>query len=183
MSNDLSGYIDRELGEMLPNFKWKIIKNSKKKIIEIFLTFHVETSESAQVQDMIGKNNEPGLVQFEDVICFYDPAYAHVKPQNYLASFSMDSYAGIEKGFVDAVLRYLNYTTKKGKVELVEFLENEFADTYTLTWKDSNLQNMIDTLKETGRYNEEKVPMELNDDKSFLEKIAKDDANGGVERV
>ncbi|MDZ7835441.1 MAG: DUF3013 family protein [Alkalibacterium sp.] len=89
----------------------------------------------------------------------------------------------LKKGYVDAVLRYLNYTTKKGKVELAEFLENEFADTYTLTWKDSNLQNMIDTLKETRRYSEEKVPMELNDDKSFLEKIAKDDANGGVERV
>ncbi|GEK89981.1 Protein of unknown function [Alkalibacterium putridalgicola] len=183
MSKDLSGYIDNELKEMLPNFKWKIVKESKKNLIELFLTFHVETDEEYQVQDMIGKNNEPGLVQFEDVICFYDPAYAHVKPQNYLASFSIDSHTGVEKGYVDAILRQLNYTTKKGKVELTEFLRDDFADSFALTWKESNLQNMIDTLKETGRYSEEKIPMNLDDEQSFLEKLKKGDANDGVERV
>lgn len=183
MSNDLSGYIDDELKKMLPNFKWKIVKESKKNLIELYLTFHIETDEAHQVQDMIGKNNEPGLVQFEDVICFYDPAYAHVKPQNYLAAFSLDSHIGIEKGYVDAILRQLNYTTKKGKVELREFLDDDFSDAFTLTWKDSNLQNMVDTLKETGRYSEEKLPMDLDGEQSFLEKLKKDDADDGVERV
>ena len=183
MSNDLSEYIDDELKEMLPNFKWKIVKDSRKNLIEIYITFHIETDDSHQVQDMVGKNNEPGLVQFEDVICFYDPAYAHVKPQNYLAAFSMDSHVGIEKGYVDAILRQLNYTTKKGKVELREFLADDFSDVFTLSWKESNLLNMIDTLKETGRYSEEKLLMDLDEERSFLEKLKKDDADDGVERV
>ncbi|MFO8069921.1 MAG: DUF3013 family protein [Alkalibacterium sp.] len=183
MTNDLSGYIDNTLKEMLPNFKWKIVKESKKNLIELYITFHVKSEESVQVQDILGKNNEPGLVQFEDVLCFYDPAYAHVKPQNYLASFSMNSHLGIEKGYVDAILRQLNYTTKKGKVELTEFLSDDFADSFSLSWSESNLTNMIQTLKETGRYSKEKVPIAIDDEKSFLEKLKKDEANDGVERV
>jgi hypothetical protein len=42
---------------------------------------------------------------------------------------------------------------------------------------------MVDTLKETGRYSEEKIPMNLDDEQSFLEKLKKGDANDGVERV
>lgn len=183
MTNDLSGYIDDSLKEMLPNFKWKILKESRKNLVELYITFHVEPDESVQVQDMVGKNNEPGLVQFEDVLCFYDPAYAHVKPQNYLAAFPMDSHSGIEKGFIDAILRQLNYTTKKGKVDLTEFLNDKFADSYSLDWSESHLSSMVQTLKETGRYSKEKVPMTLNDEKSFLEKLKKDDADDGVERV
>lgn len=183
MSSDLSVYIDDELKKMLPNFKWKIVKESKKKLIELYLTFHVETDEANQVQDIVGRNNEPGLVQFEEVICFYDPAYAHVKPQNYLASFAMDSHTGIEKGYVDAILRKLNYTTKKGKLDLAEFLNDDFAESFSLSWNESNLQNSIKTLKQTGRYNEEKVSMQLDEEQSFLEKLKEDDADDGVERI
>lgn len=183
MTNDLSGYIDNQLREMLPNFNWKLVKESKKNLIELYITFHVESDESVQVQDILGKNNNPGIIQFEDVLCFYDPAYAHVKPQNYLASFSMDSHTGIEKGYVDAILRQLNYTTKKGKVELTEFLENNFTDSFNLTWEKNNLEHMIQTMKDTGRYSEEKLAMALEDEKSFLEKLKKDEGNDGVERV
>lgn len=183
MSNDLSEYMDNELKEMLTNFSWKIVKDTQKKLVELYVTFHVETEESVQVQDTLGRNNEPGLVQFEDILCFYDPAYAHVKPQNYLASFSMDSHNGIEKGFVDAVLRQLNYITKKGEIELTEFLLDNQADSFSLTWDKSNLENMIKTLKETRRYNEEKVQMALDEEESFLEQLKKDDENDGVERV
>ncbi|GEK90881.1 DUF3013 family protein [Alkalibacterium kapii] len=183
MSNDLSEYIDDQLKTMLPNFKWKIIKDSKKNLVELYLTFYVETDESIQVQDMLGKNNQPGLVQFEDVICFYDPALSHVKPQNYLASFSMDSYTGIDKGYVDAILRKLNYTTKKGEVDLNEFLEDDFADSFVLTWENKNLQNMIDTMKKTGRYSEEKLLFDPEDERSFFEKLKKDEKDDGVERI
>lgn len=183
MTDDLSAYIDKELGRMMPNFNWKIVKDSRKNLVELYLTFHVETEESIQVQDVLGKNNEPGLVQFEDVLCFYDPAYAHVKPQNYLASFSMDSHNGIEKGFVDAILRQLNYTTKKGKVELTEFLRDNVADSFRLSWEKSNLDNMIQTSKDTGRYNVEKLQMALDEEESFIEKLKKDEADDGVERV
>ncbi|MDN6398549.1 MAG: DUF3013 family protein, partial [Alkalibacterium sp.] len=172
-----------ELKTMLPNFKWKIVKDSKKKLVELFLTFSVKADESVQVQDMLGKNNKPGNVQLEDVICFYDPAYSHVKPQNYLASFSMDSFAGIDKGYVDAILRKLNYTTKKGEVELNEFLNNDFTDSFTLTWQNKNLENMVDTMKKARRYSEEKLMFDPDGEESFFEKLKKDDTDDGVERI
>lgn len=183
MTESLSGYIDSELKDVLPNFKWRLIKNSKKKLIELYVTFCVDTNDTIQVQDALGQNNEPGKVQFEDVICFYDPAYSHAKPQNYLAAIAFDSNIGIDKGFVDAILRQLNLTTKQGMVELREFLMDDFAGEYELVWNNSNVDTLVKTLQDTGRYKEEKLMMDFNEDLSFVQKIKKDDDYDGVERV
>lgn len=183
MTDSISNYIDTELKTVLPNFQWRMIKNSKKKLIELYISFYVETSEEIQVQDMLGQNNEPGSVQFEDVICIYDPAYAHVKPQNYLAAIAFDSQTGLEKGYLDALLRQINLTTKQGMVELREFLSNDFAGEFKLTWNENNLNSLIKTMKDTNRYEEEKLNLNLDDDHSFFEKLQEDDSHDGVERV
>ncbi|GAB2484736.1 hypothetical protein GCM10008929_06920 [Alkalibacterium psychrotolerans] len=183
MTESLSNYIDSELKDVLPNFKWRLVKNSKKKLIELYITFGVETDEKIQVQDSLGQNNEPGKVQFEDVICFYDPAYSHVKPQNYLTATAFDSNTGIEKGFVDVILRQLNLTTKQGMVELREFLLDDYAGEYKLVWNENNVDTLVKTMKDTGRYDEEKLMMDFDEDLSFFEKIKKDDDYDGVERV
>lgn len=183
MTVSLSDYIDSELKDVLPNFKWRLIKNSKKKLIELYVTFRVETDESIQVQDTLGQNNKPGEVQFEDVLCFYDPAYSHVKPQNYLTAIAFDSNTGIEKGYIDAVLRQLNLTTKQGMVELREFLLDDLSGEYKLNWNKSNVETLIKTMKDTGRYDDSKLMMVFKEDRSFFEKIKKDDEYDGVERI
>ncbi|PRY84138.1 DUF3013 family protein [Alkalibacterium olivapovliticus] len=183
MTESISNYIDSELKTVLPNFKWRMIKNSKKKLIELYISIYVETNEDIQVQDTLGQNNEPGSVQFEDVICLYDPAYSHVKPQNYLAAIPFDSHVGLEKGYVDALLRQINLTTKQGMVDLKEFLEDDFAGQFKLNWNENNLNSLIKTLKDTNRYENEKLKMVLEDEHSFFEKLKEDDSHDGVERV
>ena len=183
MTDSLIDYIDDELKKLLPNFKWRLVKDSKKKMIELYVTFHVETENDIQVQDALGQNNEPGIVQFEDVLCFYDPAYSHVKPQNYLTAISFDSHVGLEKGYVDAVLRQINLTTKQGMVDLREFLEDDFAGEFKLNWNEKNTYSLIQTMKDTGRYDDTKLKMILEDDQSFFEKLTEDDEHDGVERV
>ncbi|MCC5894816.1 MAG: DUF3013 family protein [Alkalibacterium sp.] len=183
MTDSISNYIDSELKEVLPNFKWRLIKNSKKKLIELYISFNVETGEDIQVQDTLGQNNEPGNVQFEDVICLYDPAYSHVSPQNYLAAIAFDSNIGIEKGYLDAILRQINLTTKQGMVELREFLSDDFAGEFKLNWNENNLNSLIKTMKDTNRYEDERLKMVLDDEHSFFEKLKEDEGNDGVERV
>lgn len=183
MTESISNYIDKELKNVLPNFKWRLIKNTKKKMIELYISFYVETKEEVQVQDSLGQNNEPGGVQFEDIICFYDPAYSHVKPQNYLAAIAFDSHTGLEKGFVDAILRQINLTTKQGMVDLKEFLSNDLAGEFELNWNDNHLNSLIQTMKDTNRYEDEKLEMVFDDEQSFFEKLKEDDSNDGVERV
>jgi len=183
MSESLADYLDSELKKMLANFKWKVVKDSKKNMVEIYFTFRAETEDEIQVQDELGQNNDPGSVLFEDVLCFYDLAYAHVKPQNYLAAFSFDSHVGIEKGYIDAILRQLNITTKQGEVALKEFLLDDFAGEFELKWNHNNLETLIKTTKDTGRYDDERIHMVLEDEDSFFEKLTKDDGDDGVERV
>lgn len=183
MTESISNYIDAELKNVLPNFKWRLIKDSKKKLIELYISFHVDTDETVQVQDSMGQNNEPGSVQFEDIICFYDPAYSHVKPQNYLAAIAFDSRSGIEKGYVDAILRQINLTTKQGMIDLREFLSDDFAGEFKLKWNENNLKSLMQTMKDTNRYEEEKLEMVLDDEHSFFEKLKEDDGDDGVERV
>lgn len=183
MVKSLSTYIDSELKELSPNFNWKIIKDSKKNLIELYITFRVETRDEIQVQDTIGNNNDPGYVQFEDVICFYDPAYSHLKPQNYLAAISFDSHAGIDKGFVDVLIRQINLVTKQGMVQLREFLLDDYAGEFELNWSERQLNSLLKTMKDTKRYDEEKIQMILEDEESLVEKLTKDEGNGGVERI
>ncbi|EXJ24118.1 hypothetical protein ADIAL_0249 [Alkalibacterium sp. AK22] len=180
---NITGFIDSELKDLLPNFKWRLVRDSRKKLVELYFTFHVKTEKEIQVQDMLGQNNEPGIVQFEDIICFYDPAVSHVKPQNYLKAFSFDSHVGLEKGFLEAVLRQLNLITKQGMVELRDFLSDDFAGEYYLKWQDQQMEGLIQTLKDTGRYDDSLLPLDLDEEESFFEKLAKDEADGGVERI
>lgn len=183
MTESLTDYIDAELKDVLPNFKWKLIKDTKKNLIELYITFRVDTDEDIQVQDTLGQNNDPGYVQFEDVVCFYDPAYSHVKPQNYLTAIAFDEHVGIEKGYVDAFLRQLNLATKQGMIDLKEFLLDDYAGEFELKWNERNLEGFIKTMKDTNRYNEEKLTMMLDDEESLIEQLTKGEDNDGVERV
>ncbi|WP_208559653.1 DUF3013 family protein [Marinilactibacillus kalidii] len=183
MKSDLATYIDDELKLIYPVFQWKVVKNTKKRLIEVYVTFNVEVDDSLQVQDITGKSNMPGMIQFEDVVCFYDPAYSHVKPQNYLEAVIMDSHRGIEKGFVDAFIKYLNIVVETGITDLESFATDDVTGEFKLIWNTHDFEGSIQTMKSIQRYNEEKLQMMLDEEKSFLDQIKKDEVNGGVERI
>lgn len=183
MKQDLATYIDTELKNLFPVFQWKVIKNTNNRIVELYITFNVKVDESLQVQDVIGQTNQPGSIQFEDVLCFYDPAYAHVKPQNYLVSIPINSHTGIEKGHVSACLKQLNIITEEGIVELKKFSDDNVTGDFRLRWNERNLEGTIQTLKSINRYDKEKIKMMLDEEESFIEQIKKDESNDGVERI
>lgn len=180
----LATYINDYLKEMQPNYQWKVVQNSEQHIVEVFFTFKVDVDESIQVQDAEGKLNEPGVIQFEDVLCFYDPALSHVAPQHYLRAFEMDYQTGIEKGFVDAVLRHLNIVVTQGSAALRDFAVDDTAGEFQLEWNDRNLNGTIETMKATNRYDPVHLQIvEDEEDKSFIEKIKGDEEDDGVERI
>ncbi|WP_225744118.1 DUF3013 family protein [Marinilactibacillus sp. Marseille-P9653] len=183
MKSDLATYIDDELKSIYPVFQWKVVKNTKKRLIEVYITFNVKVDESLQVQDVTGRSNMPGSIQFEDVICFYDPAYAHIKPQNYLEAVIMNSHTGIEKGYVDACIKQLNIVAEAGITELEKFALDNVSGEFRLVWSDRDLEGAVQTLKSLDRYDEEKIQMKLDEEESFIDQIKKDEANGGVERI
>ncbi|WP_179128529.1 DUF3013 family protein [Marinilactibacillus piezotolerans] len=183
MKQDLASYLDDELKAIYPSFQWKVKKDTKKRLVEVYVTFNVKVSESLQVQDVIGQSNRPGSIQFEDVICFYDPAYAHVKPQSYLTAISVNSHTGVEKGLIEAVLKQLTIVVEQGMSDLEKFATDDVTGEFRLIWSDHHLESTIQTLKTLDRYNDEKVQLKLDEEESFFDQIKKDESNGGVERI
>lgn len=183
MEQDLATYLDTELKKLYPVYQWKVIKNSQNRTVEVYVSFHMEVDDSLQVQDMVGKTNNPGSIQFEDVLCFYDPAYAHVKPQNYLEAISVNSHTGIEKGMVDACLKQLNIVVEEGMVELEKFANDDTLGEFNLKWDEHTFEGTVQTLKSVDRYDTERIQMVLDNDESFIDRIKKDEENDGVERV
>lgn len=183
MEKDLASYIDAQIKVMYPIFQWRVVKDTKKQLVEVYFTFTVEVDDTVQVQDTIGQTNDQGYIQFEDVVCFYDPAFSHIQPHNYLKAVSVDSEEGIEKGFVDAFLKQLNIVTTEGASELKDFITDLSAETFELEWSDRNLEGTVETMKATGRYEEEKIYMNLDEEETLIEQLTKDGQHDGVERI
>lgn len=183
MEKDLAKYIAEELKILHPFYQWKVIKDTKKQLIEVKVTFNLEVDDSLQVQDVIGKNNESGYIQFEDSICFYDPAISHIQPKNYLKAISFNNQLGIDKGLVFSYLKQLNIVLSQGRTQLEEFVSDTTIGEFELKWRSNDLNQTIDTLKETNRYSEEKLVMNLKQTESIIDQFTKDGVYDGVERV
>lgn len=183
MEQDLASYIDSQIKVMYPIFQWRVVKDTKKQLVEVHFTFTVEVDDSVQVQDVLGQTNDQGYIQFEDVVCFYDPAFSHIQPQNYLEAVAFDSEEGLEKGYVDAFLKQLNIVTTEGSFKLKDFIEDLSAESFELQWSERNLQGTIETMKALGRYEDEKIYMNLDEEESLIEQLTKDGQHDGVERI
>lgn len=179
---ELAEYLDEKLAEMHPNFQWKIVKNNAQGIVELFVCFKIDVPETIQVQDSEGRVNEPGILQFEDTICFYDPAVSHVSPDHYLKSFIFDFDTGIEQGLVDVILKHLNIVVTQGSAELREFVQQTQLDQFELSWNDSNFQGTIQTFKEIDRYRYDRLHMDVKKDQSFIEQLKGISQDDKVER-
>src|SRR5699024_4064903 len=170
-SKELAEYIDQFLEDMHPNFQWQVVKNSGQHIVEVFFTFKIDVAEDIQVQDSEGTVNEPGVLQFEDAACFYDPSLSHVSPNHYLRSFIFDTDKGIEQGLVDAIFKHLNIVATQGSAALREFVKEPTHDQFELSWNETNFEGTLDTLKDTGRYSTDLLQMNVKKEVSLIDQI------------
>lgn len=180
---ELAAYLDQHFTEMHPNFQWKIVKNSEKHIVEVYFTFLIDVPKDIQVQDSEGSVNEPGVLQFEDVICFYDPHVSHVSADHYLIAFPFDLDQGMEKGFIDAVCKHLNIVATQGSASLREFIQTPTFDQFELSWNNQNFEGTIQTLKDIDRYSYEHLRMHVEKEESFFEQLKGSNKDDDVERI
>ncbi len=183
MNRDLAQYIAEQLKEIHPFFRWKVINHSKKRIVELYLTFRVEITEDIHVQDIRGEINGEKYIQFEDVIAFYDSVISDIQNENYLATINFDHELGIEKGRVQATLKHLIRVASNGKTELDEFLADSTINTFELRWGERNLQQAIQTMKEAERFDDERLFMHFEVEPSLINKFTGGNTVDGVERI
>lgn len=178
----ITDYIKEQLYLNQSDFQWKIIQNSKKHVLELYITFRVDVDQPVHIEDQFGAKNHPDYIQFEDAIVFYDPKQSVTTTQHYLHAIPVSISEGVEKGLVDACLKQLTLTINAGRNQLREFLSDPPAMHFELKWNEVNFLESIRLLKETGRYDEEKLELDLTDEPSLMEEL-KGNAYDGVERV
>lgn len=182
MEKDLTKYVHEKMMREAKNYQWRIILDSHKRALEIYFVITVDTEAERFVQDINGQVNKTNILQFEDVVCFYDETNHRLLPQNYFNAIPFHPEEGIDEGLVDAFLKQLNIVVSGSFIKLREFLLDDSQDAFELQWNEMNMQKTVETLKATNRYSTNKRTFTADNEKSIVEQF-KEDQEDGVERV
>ena len=182
MTDELSIYIYNRMIEESQNYQWRMISDSHKGAIELYLAIRLEVKPKEYVQDIIGQVNNEGSIYFENLVCFYNQANNKIVKENYLHAIPVDPIQGIEAGYVDAFLKQLNITISTAKSQLRLFLEDENQKDFELTWNEENMENTVETMKKTGNYSRTKLVFSKVKEESLIEQF-KGETYDGLERI
>lgn len=180
---DLTEYIYKEMIERRNDYQWRMVENSHKRALEIYLTITHESDEEIYMQDINGAVNEPGIIYFEELVCFYDKNDARIAPSNYLYAIPVDLARGIEVGYVDAFLKQLNIIIGKSHSQLHDFLQDETQTEFMLRWNKLNMENTIETMRQTGRYSTDRLILFAEDDDQSIVDQFKEEMHDGLVRI
>lgn len=181
MGKELSTYIYNKMLEEPRNYQWRIVDDSHKQAIELYLAINIKIDSNKFVQDVTGQINNKDELYFEEVVCFYNQEKNKIVKNNYLKAIPVDSVRGIEQGYIDAFLRQLNIRISTARTELKNFFKNRQQKEFVITWNEENMENTAQTMRETNNYSRERLQFS-NEEKSLVDKF-KGDQHDGLERV
>lgn len=150
-------YLESTMSEANLDFDWSIEWKKRQNVIEVTFTLYAETEPELVIQDIEGTVNTENIIQFEDVVCFYNPEKSKIILDDYLAAFPFDFKKGIEKGFIDAFVKMLRIVVTEGQSDLLDFATDSTIETFEIEWNQVNFEQTIQTFKDTNRYNLERV--------------------------
>lgn len=182
MTGELSTYIYNQMTAESQNYQWRIVSDSHKGAIELYLAIKLEVEAKEYVQDIIGQVNNEGIIYFEDLVCFYDRANNKIIKENYLHAIPVDPIQGIEAGYVDAFLKQLNITISTAKSDLRLFLKDVDQKEFELTWNEENMENTVETMKKTGNYSRKHLIFSKEKEESLIEQF-KGETYDGFQRI
>lgn len=175
-------YMREQLDIKRVPFQWKIVINSKKKVIELFVTFRLEVNGDVHLEDARGVKNSQNYIQFEDALVFFDPLESIVSTERYLYGVPISINDGAEKGLIDATIKQLTLSVNGGRNQLREFLVDDQQQSFSLQWNEKNFIESIELLKDTNRYRTDRLTVTFNHKESLTNEL-KGQAYDGVERV
>lgn len=182
MTGELSTYIYNEMIQEPQNYQWRIVSDSYKGAIEIYLAIELEVKPNQFVQDITAQVNSEGVIYFEEVVCLYDQTNNKIVKNNYLNALAVNPLQGIEAGYVDAFLKQLNITISTAKNQLRNFLEDEGQKEFFLKWNEENMKTTVKTMKRTNNYSRKQLIFSTAEERSLVDKF-KGEAYDGLERI
>ena len=182
MAGELSTYLHQEMIKESRNYQWRIVSDSHKGAIEIYLAISIDVAPNQFVQDVNAQVNLPGEIIFEEVVCFYDQTNNKIIKENYLCAIPLDPVVGVEEGYVDAFIKQLNITFSTAKSQLRIFLESEEEKEFSLKWNKENMDNTVETMKQTNNYSRKQLIFSTAKERSLVDQF-KGEKYDGMERI
>lgn len=182
MNGELSTYIYKKLIKSSQNYQWRIVSDSHKGAVEIYLAVRLEVEPKEFVQDITAQVNDEGVIYFEDVVCFYDQTDNKIITDNYLYAIPVDPVQGVEAGYVDAFLKQLNIIFSTATSDLRLFLKDKEQKEFSLIWNEENMENTVKTMKRTQNYSRKQLIFSKEHEQSLVEQI-KGETYDGLERI
>ncbi len=136
--------------EMDKHFTFDYAMDWDKKNHAVEVTFVLEAQNVASIEtiDASGEVSKEDIV-FEDYVLFYNPAKSKFDKEDYLVTIPYEPKKGLSREFLAYFAETLNQVATQGLDALMDFLADENALDFGLTWDDEAFENGRAELKES----------------------------------
>lgn len=136
--------------EMDKHFTFDYAMDWDKKNHAVEVTFVLEAQNAANIEtvDASGEVSKEDII-FEDYVLFYNPAKSKFDKEDYLLTIPYEPKKGLSREFLAYFAETLNQVATQGLDALMDFLADENALDFGLTWDDEAFENGKADLKES----------------------------------
>lgn len=134
MKTNILTYLDEALTKKVSDYDVALDWDKKNHTIEIVLRLFAENKEKLTIDDATGVESEEEIIEFEDGILLFNPAKSKFNEADYLAVLPYEGKKGMAKAMLDGLVDYLKDVLDKGQSDLLDFLTDESAAVFELTF-------------------------------------------------
>ncbi len=125
--------------------------DKKNHAVEVVFVLEAHNGAGVETVDEEGEVSTDDII-FEDAVLFYNPAKSRFDANDYLAAIPYEPKKGLSREFLAYFAEFLNDAATEGLSDLMDFLADEEAEEFAITWDAEAFENGRAELKETEFY-------------------------------
>ncbi len=125
--------------------------DKKNHTVEVVFVLEAQNSAGVETVDEEGQVSAEDIV-FEDAVLFYNPAKSNFDVDDYLVAIPYEAKKGLSREFLAYFAEFLNEAATEGLSDLMDFLADEEAEEFAITWDKETFEKGKAELKETEFY-------------------------------
>lgn len=125
--------------------------DKKNHAVEVTFILEAHNASGVETIDADGEPSSEDIV-FEDYVLFYNPEKSTFDKEDYLVALPYDPKKGLSREFLAYFAEFLNETVAEGLSDLMDFLEDDSALEFGLSWNAEAFENGRADLVETEFY-------------------------------
>ena len=133
---DILTFLDQQIDQKVTDYDVALDWNTKNHTIEIIFRLYLASNEE------LAGEEEVEAIEFEDGILLYTEK-SQFDANDYLYTMPFERKKGIESTTLVGLVTYLNEVLDQGMSDIFDFLEDEEAEVFELTFDEARLQEII----------------------------------------